>query len=211
MSDANDIHRERGRQLAALLLKSRAAGMDWGAFSEPEGKPWSKKTANRFLLCCLLDYQIPSDAAWRNGYRLIEEILSDPDDVWQAITAISDSEWKSKREAYKLHRFPAAHNRLWRIGRRICDEYDGDARRIWKGHTPSAVLEIVWDLGAGDQISRMVVGALRDCGEITGARSDVKGTCMSAACWDAQCSAPPPIRTRPYAWPRKCTPRIHGS
>ena len=149
--------------------------MDWGEFSQPESKPWSMKTANKFLLCCFLDYQIPSDVAWRNGYRLIEDILGDPDDVWRAITSISDSEWKLKRDAYKLHRFPAAHERLWRIGRRICDEYDGDARRIWEGRDPRSVLETLWALCAGDQISRMIVGALRDCGEIRGAASDVKG------------------------------------
>ena len=34
---------------------------------------------------------------------------------------------------------------------------------------------MLWDLGAGDQISRMVVGALRDCGQLTGTASDVKG------------------------------------
>jgi hypothetical protein len=57
--------------------------MDWGEFSQPESKPWSKKTANKFLLCCLLDYQVPSEAAWRNGYRLIEDILDDPDDRYE--------------------------------------------------------------------------------------------------------------------------------
>ena len=67
----------------------------------------------------------------------------------------------------------AGHNRLWRIGRRICDEYDGDARRIWEGKESPAVLETLWGLGAGEQVSRMVVGALRDCGQIKGA-SDVK-------------------------------------
>jgi endonuclease III len=113
--------------------------------------------------------------AWRNGHRLIEDILGNPDDVWRAITSVSDSEWKSKRDEYKLHRFPAGHNRLWRIGKRICDEYEGDARRIWKGKDPPAALEMLWGLGAGDQISRMVVGALRDCGQLTGATSDVKG------------------------------------
>ena len=114
-----------------------------GVFSQADGKPWSKKSANTFLLCCLLDYQIPSEAAWRNGYELNEDILGDPDDIWRAITSVSESEWKSKRDEYKLHRFPAAHNRLWRIGTRICDEYEGDARRIWEGTAPRAALEML--------------------------------------------------------------------
>jgi hypothetical protein len=175
MGDPNSIPQEQPNPIATLLLANREGGMDWGEFSQPESKPWSKKVANKFLLCCLLDYQIPSDVAWLNGYRLIDDILGDPDDVWRAITSISDSEWESKRGAYKLHRFPAAHDRLWRIGRRICADYDGDARNIWEGRDPRSVLETLWALGAGDQISRMIVGALRDCGEITGAASDVKG------------------------------------
>jgi endonuclease III len=175
MGYPHNVPQERWNHITTLLLANRGGGTDWGEFSQPDGKPWSKKTANKFLLCCLLDYQVHSDVAWRNGYRLIEDIFGDPDDVWRAITAISYSEWKSKRDAYKLHRFPAAHNRLWRIGRRVCDEYDGDARRIWEGRDSRPVLETLWDLGAGDQIARMIVGALRDCGEITGAASDVKG------------------------------------
>jgi endonuclease III len=37
------------------------------------------------------------------------------------------------------------------------------------------VLEALWELGAGDQISRMIVSALRDCGLVVGETSDVKG------------------------------------
>jgi hypothetical protein len=174
IEDPNGDRQMRQSNIAALLLANRGGGTDWGEFSQPDNKPWSKKAANKFLLCCLLDFQIPSDVAWRNGYRLIEDILNDPDNVWGAITSVSASEWKSKRDEYKLHRFPAGHNRLWRIGRRICDEYAGDARRMWEGKDSPAVLETLWDLDAGDQISRMVVGALRDCGQIKGATSDVK-------------------------------------
>jgi endonuclease III len=175
MDGSNNDLQVRQSHIATLLLANRGGGMDWGEFSRLDGKPWSKKLANTFLLCCLLDYQIPSEVAWRNGYRLIEDILGDPDDVWRAITSVTDSEWKSKRDEYKLHRFPVGHNRLWRIGRRICDKYEGDARHIWKGKYPPAALEMLSGLGAGDQISRMVVGALRDCGQLTGATSDVKG------------------------------------
>jgi len=165
--------RERG--IAEFLLGIRGGGTDWGQPYQSGGGLWSKKTANTFLLCCLLDYQIPSSQAWANGERLVKNILGDPDDVWRAITSISDSEWKSKRNEYKLHRFPAAHHRLWRIGKYICDEYGGDARRIWNGKDPAVVLQLLWAVGAGDQISRMIVGALRDCGQIKGTASDVKG------------------------------------
>ena len=162
-------------EIAALLLANRGEGTDWGEFASLTHKPWSRKLANKFLLCCLLDYQIPSDTAWKNGYRLIEEILGDPEDIWKAITSVPENEWASRRAEYSLHRFPAAHVRLWKIGRRLCERYDGDARRIWLNRGSQSVLETLWDLGAGDQISRMIVGALRDCGEISAEASDVKG------------------------------------
>jgi hypothetical protein len=68
-----------------------------------------------------------------------------------------------------------AHHRLWRISSRICRDFDCDARRIWEGKDAEAALQTLWNIGAGEQISRMLVGALRDCGEILAAASDVKG------------------------------------
>lgn len=172
--DCEDNRDQRMREIAALLLANRRGTEDWEEISHLEGKPCSKKIANKFLLCCLLDYQIRADLAWRNGNRLVKDILSDPDDVWRAITSFSETEWASKRNEYNLHRFPAAHNRLWRIGRRICDQYDGDARRIWEGLSSAAALERLEALGVGEQISHMVVGALRDCRQIPEGASDLK-------------------------------------
>lgn len=164
---------ERVHEIASLLLANRRGTEDWGEISNFAGKPCPKRPANRFLLCCLLDWQIDSGLAWRNGERLVKEILGDPDDVWQVITSVSETEWKLKRSQYRLHRFPAGHDRLWRIAKAICDRYKGDSAQIWQGKDSSAVLERLLGLGAGEQISRMIVGALRDCGQINGS-SDVK-------------------------------------
>ncbi len=158
-----------------LLLSNRAEGTDWGELSQLGNEPCSKQLANKFLLCCLLDYQMHSDLAWANGERLVSHILNDPDDIWKAITSASEDEWKGKRAEYSLHRYPAGHHRLWNIARKICSYYGGDARRIWEGKNPQAALEALRDLGAGEQLSRMIVGALRDCGQIkTQGSSDVK-------------------------------------
>jgi endonuclease III len=159
--------------ITAILLEHRNGKADWGEISHLEGQQCSKKVANRFLLCCLLDYQMDSNLAWRNGYRLVNEVLGDPDDVWAAITSVTEAEWASQRDEYHLHRFAAGHNRLWRIARSIRANYDGDARCIWMGKDPSDVIKRLWSVGAGEQISRMIVGALRDCGQLSGA-SDVK-------------------------------------
>lgn len=166
-------HSERMQQIAGLLLANRNGTEEWGEISRLDGKPCSKRIANKFLACCLLDYQMDSNVAWRNGCRLVEDTLGDPDDVWRAITSVPEPEWLSRWSEYKLHRFPAGHNRLWRIGKVICDRYDGDARRIWEGKDSAQVVERLLALGAGDQISRMIVGALRDCGQVQGT-SDVK-------------------------------------
>lgn len=171
--ETQSAREERMDEIGVLLLENRRGTEDWGEMSCFKGEPCPQKVANKFLLCCLLDWQMESGLAWRNGERLANEILGDPDDVWRAITSVSEAEWKLKREKYKLHRFPAAHNRLWHIARDICDRYQGDASRIWQGKESSAVLDELLALGAGKQISRMIVGALRDCGQISGS-SDVK-------------------------------------
>jgi endonuclease III len=166
-------HGGRIRQIAGLLLANRNGTEEWGEISHLDGNPCSKRIANKFLVCCLLDYQMDSNVAWRNGCRLVDDILGDPDDVWRAITSVPEPEWLSRWSEYKLHRFPAGHNRLWRIGKLIRDKYDGDARRIWETEESPQVVERLLAIGAGEQISRMIVGALRDCGQVQGS-SDVK-------------------------------------
>lgn len=160
-------------QIAALLLEHRSDKEDWGDISGFENQPCPKRIANKFLLCCLLDWQMDSGLAWRNGERLVKDILGNPNDIWRAITSVSETEWKSRYAEYKLHRFPAGHQRLWRIGAVILDKYDGDAARIWQGKELSPVLVDLLALGAGEQISRMIVGALRDCRQIRGS-NDLK-------------------------------------
>lgn len=84
--------------IAALLLENRESKQDyWGDIAHLGGKPCSKRIANKFLLCCLLDWQMHTDVAWRNGERLVEKILGDPDDVWRVITSVAEVEWESRR------------------------------------------------------------------------------------------------------------------
>ena len=47
----------------------------------------------------------------------------------------------------------------------MCDKYDGDAKCIWVGKESSEVIERLLALRSGEKISRMIVGALRDCGK----------------------------------------------
>ena len=158
--------------VAQVLLDHRGTDEGFWAWLV-NGKPASKKDASKFLLGSILDYQIPAERAWENARRLAEDILDDPDDLWHRISSIPKSEWMSRRAEYSLHRFPQAHERVWRIASDIVAHYDGDARRIWENQPPRVVLDRLNWLRVGEQISQMVVGALIDTGQIEGS-GDVK-------------------------------------
>ncbi|MEA4884519.1 MAG: hypothetical protein VB144_12855 [Clostridia bacterium] len=156
-----------------MIKNSQEEGIYWYWLSDSKGKRLSKKSANKFLLACILDYQIPSEQAWGNARRLAEDILGDPSDLWNAIADFSEDEWEAKFRVFRLHRFPAAHKRVWRIGRDIVANYDGDARKIWAGQSVMEVQERFDELHLGAQLGRMAIGALLDTGHLKG-NSDVK-------------------------------------
>ena len=107
-------------------------------------KPLTMKNANKFILGAIIDYQILADVAWDNAKRLSEAILGDPASLWGHITdSYTKDEWASKWREFRIHRFPAAHNRIWRIGEEVVKRYDGDVRKIWEGKSPDAVLSIL--------------------------------------------------------------------
>ena len=155
-----------------LLLSNRQehpAGF-WSWMSQLEGQPADKKSANKFMLACILDYQMRYQIVWENARRFAEDDLGDPADLWDVITSIPQSEWESEayRQRLSLHRFPAGHNRVWRIGRRIVEEYQGDARKIWSGEPANVVVKRLERIGVGPQLSRMTVGGLMDTEQIAG-------------------------------------------
>ena len=168
---------DRLQDIAALLLEHRAGKVDWGEISHLEGRECSKKVADKFLICCLLDLQWDANVAFKKGEELTDNLrkLGDAEDVWVTISSFSKEMWDSKYEEFgKPQRYRWAYRRLWRIANDICTWYDGDARNIWSGRSPFDALVHLWALGAGDQISRMIVGALRDCGQLKGDSGDVK-------------------------------------
>lgn len=152
-------------------------GLYWPWLQEPDGtilRKLSRKRANKFILGCIIDYQIPANKAWENAARLAETVLHDPKDLWRAITRVPERSWMTRRKEYSwLHRFSAAHRRVWRVGRAVFVDYAGDARLIWRGRSPEEVKARFLQLGLGAQLSRMAVGALIDTGHLAGA-GDVK-------------------------------------
>ena len=148
----------------------------WLGECHKENKRLDKIRANKFMLGAILDYQIPSDKARENARRFSEDILGEPKHLWVAITSIEKSYWDSQAafRHYSLHRYPGAHRRVWRIGKKIVDYYKGDARLIWRGQTPPTVLERLDDeMQVGPELSRMIVGALIDTEQIEG-QGDLK-------------------------------------
>ena len=133
--------------------------------------------ANLFLLRCLIDYQCNSVDAWKRGEDYFRTLTPDQQrELWKMIVETPQEEWNSEDNFTKcnLHRWHRAHNRLWPIADCICRYFEGDARKIWqRGSTTFDVLCRLYYIGAGEQLSRMIVGALKDCGQISG-RGDVK-------------------------------------
>ena len=167
----NSIRIRLLRNARPLTVTSQSHPTNW-LLSSTQGR-LSKRNANKFLLGSILDYQIPGDLAWENTRRLAEEIFDDPVDLWEQITSIPRSNWKNKWRKYNLHRFPAAHDRVWRIGKEIVLHYNGDAREIWKNQTSDIALQRLRDLRVGKQLSRMIVGSLIDAGHVHGT-GDIK-------------------------------------
>jgi endonuclease III len=156
-----------------LLLKNRDVNNREFWYWLKPNQPASKKDANKFMLASILDYQMRAETVWENARRLTEDVLKDPDDLWHKITSVSLDEWQAKRKQYSLHRFPKGHERVWIIGKRIAQQYEGDARKIWEGQSIHIALDRLNSLGVGEQLSRMIIGGLMDTGHIKG-KGDVK-------------------------------------
>lgn len=158
------------RQVAGILVKNRSADRsDWYWIGKSGRAARSKKSANKYILACILDYQMKAPVPWDNAKRLAEQVLGDPESLWEVIVSQPLSLWAKRFSEYELHRFPAAHERVWRIGKAIVDRYDGDARRIWDNTRADEATQRLIEIGVGDQLSRMAVGGLHDCGWIRGA------------------------------------------
>ncbi len=170
---------EKMLQVANLLIDHRGgenwkdSADDWG-IERYDGKELPQEIANLFLLRCLIDYQCNSKDAWNRGERYFNSLGQDQKrDLWKMIADKSQEEWNSEKDKCDLHRWHRVHNRIWPIADCISRYFEGDARKIWQGSTLFDVLCRLYYIGAGEQISRMIVGALKDCGQISG-RSDVK-------------------------------------
>lgn len=171
-SDNKEVHPIAARLLQVLQRYEN----DWGKIATCAPGKVDKEIANEFLLCSLLDYRINADDAWARGERYFNSLgHEDKRELWQMIARTPLQVWTSEEmfQRCRLHWMRPAHNRLWPIANNICVFFDGDATKTWEGASLFDVFCRLYYIGAGEQISRMIVGALKDCGHISG-RGDVK-------------------------------------
>ncbi len=147
----------------------------WPWLGRLEGDRACKKSANKFLLGCMVDFRKNSDLVWRDTRTFAECDLSDPEDLWAEITRTPESEWKTRRHKLRcsLHYYQKRHDKVWDMAQRISEQYGGDARNIWEGGSTEQALTKLLRLGLGAWVSRMTVGGLIDTGQISG-RMDLK-------------------------------------
>ena len=167
------MNRKKLKRVGKLLLAARRRGpVHFPFLSDLSGKKADRTTANKFMLCCILDYKAPAHVVVENATRFAEKDLGDPRHLWNTIVKIP--RWNSdavRRRYAPLHpRFPKrGHARVGRIARELVERYDGDARKIWRSQPPGKVLKRLEDMNVGPKISRMIVGALYDTEQICGA------------------------------------------
>lgn len=124
------------------------------------------ENANLYVLGCTVDMNEVAWRAWNKARRFCEEIVPESHRrrMWHWIAEDhSPDQWSARKREYDLHRYQSRHDAIHRIAGVIARNYDGDPRRIWEGARGIDVLKRFRDeLKVGEQISRMVVGGLRD-------------------------------------------------
>lgn len=116
----------------------------------------------------IIDYQMPANRAWENAGIFTEEILGDPDDLWNVITSKTEDWMIHIFTKHSLHRFiKKVPKRVLRIAHSIVEEYDGDVRNIWLEQSSDEIVRRLRHIRAGNDISDMIRGALEDTGQIS--------------------------------------------
>lgn len=115
-----------------------------------------------FVLACVMDRQIKAEKAWLIPYRFQEKL--DGDFSIGRLASLSPGDVKRMMtQPEPLHRFVDGMSALFHAAvRRIVDQYDGDACRIWQGKPSSA--DVVYRFlefdGVGSKIANMAANIL---------------------------------------------------
>lgn len=159
------------RRVVSELLRFGGSGTsEWPGLSGYEPSELPQGAANRFFAGAIVDFQIKAEQAWENGRKLAEDITGDPRNMWTIVASMDADEWDAlhERPETRMHKYKWAHSKVRRIAQSIVEDYDGDVRRIWNdGADEEEILNRLGrlgDKGVGEQLSRMILGALLDTG-----------------------------------------------
>ncbi len=73
------MSRNKHQRVRKLLLDHRRPGdLSWPWLSDLNVKRADKKSANKFMLGCILDFQMKAEQAWDNAERFAEDERGDP-------------------------------------------------------------------------------------------------------------------------------------
>jgi len=164
-----------GNLLHALYPPVEPGEHGWPWLDDFAGEPVDKRSANKFMLGAVIDYRQSAERAWEAAAEYAEGQLGDPESLWDEIVSVPQELWETEdyRKRCGLHRYAQGHKRVYTTAKEIVHRYDGDARKIWLGQTPADARERLLQVKAGKELSRMIVGALSDTGQIEG-RGDLK-------------------------------------
>ena len=178
---STDRQRETANKLQEFAKFLREEYLDPNSFEGWPGLPQPGETpsfddATLFLIGCCINLQEYAWRAWQKADNFCKGTVPkrDRNRIWHWIANHPLKEWKSHKRrkgmkanqlanTYDLHWLDREHERIHRIATSLVKNYWEDPKRIWSNCPGSAVLGILKEeLGLGDGIARMIVGALRD-------------------------------------------------
>ena len=133
------------------------------------------------LVGMLLDQQVPMERAFTGPYVLAAR-LGSPDNLDPAVlTQLSEDDLVSTAaQSPAIHRFPKAMaTRIQSLARAVCDDYDGDASRIWLEATDGRdCLKRLRALpGFGEQKAKIFLAMLLKSGRLPQEMADAQQVC----------------------------------
>lgn len=157
LSQFNKLNRGKGNEKVAQFLLEHQFSIVQPLLLRPfppvpfKYKYLDKKTANLYFLCCSVDrFPRPWEEAWDKGKKFVLDTFGNPENLWNEIVKVPESVWKTeaKRKELNIHPYQRVHDGIWDSAKRICNEFEGDARKIWRKGDPN----VEW--GKNDEFSR---------------------------------------------------------
>lgn len=147
----------------------------------PEANDLLSSDPFALLVGMLLDQQVPMERAFTGPYVLAERLGSSDTLDPAVLTQLSEDEMvATAAEPPAIHRFPKAMaTRIQSLARAVCDDYDGDASRIWlEASDGRDCLKRLRALpGFGEQKAKIFLAMLLKSGRLPQGMADAQQVC----------------------------------